>query len=546
MPPSQIFGIYEYDVNNNLNRVSQLEFLENYQSAYGRYFIPTDFGDVDNDGLNEILFIGVDNENGIDKNVVRLVESSTTQNFPNNLVWQKQIYLFNGNAEYWDVAKIADTDKDIKSEILVIDDINAEQIGVYENTIDNNYDKVASIDFSSVIPYLTKFNVCDDVDGDGKDEIIAGGERGDLHIAETSGDNNYQVTWTGKVSKGTNVSTINSIVCLGDTDSDGRKEFLAGGLLVPTGDSYVSLFKIYEANGNNNYAEVFSKEIPWPTGRVDAWDSGYTAKAEDFDNDGKKEIIFINRNSLYLYKAQANNLYKEFWNLNWTHPGYGTIVVNRYFAAGDFDNDRKGDIVFSQIYSTNVTTVIYEFGSAGTVGNESKSLCKVIAGYDFFNKDSDPMDDHGHGTHVAATAAGNGILKGVAPDAKIVAYKVLSNSGSGWWSEIIAAIDRSVDPNQDGNYNYHLDIISLSLGGSGNPDDPPSKAIDNAVNNGVVAVVAAGNSGPGSGTINSPGTARKAITVGAMEKNQLIASFSSRGPVTWSSGTINKPDVVAP
>ena len=51
--------------------------------------------------------------------------------------------------------------------------------------------------------------------------------------------------------------------------------------------------------------------------------------------------------------------------------------------------------------------------------------CKVSGGYDFVNNDNDPMDDHGHGTHVAATAAGNGILKGVAPDAKIYAYKVL-------------------------------------------------------------------------------------------------------------------------
>lgn len=178
----------------------------------------------------------------------------------------------------------------------------------------------------------------------------------------------------------------------------------------------------------------------------------------------------------------------------------------------------------------------------GCLGEE----CKVIGGYDFINNDNDPMDDHGHGTHVAATAAGNGILKGVAPDAKIVAYKVLDAGGRGSWDGIIAAIERSVDPDQDGNFDDHLDIISLSLGSRGNPDDPVSLAIDNAVDAGVVAVVAAGNSGPSPETIGSPGTARKAITVGAVDKCDNIAGFSSRGSVSWEGGILLKPDLVAP
>ena len=178
----------------------------------------------------------------------------------------------------------------------------------------------------------------------------------------------------------------------------------------------------------------------------------------------------------------------------------------------------------------------------GCLGNN----CKVIGGYDFVNNDNDTKDDHGHGTHVAATAAGNGILKGVAPDAKIVAYKVLDSGGSGSWSGIVQSIERSVDPNQDGDFSDHLNIISLSLGGFGNPDDPISKAIDNAVEEGVVAVIAAGNSGPYEQSIGSPGTARKAITVGAVDKCDNIATFSSRGPVSWENGILLKPDVVAP
>lgn len=190
--------------------------------------------------------------------------------------------------------------------------------------------------------------------------------------------------------------------------------------------------------------------------------------------------------------------------------------------------------------------------------------CKVAGGYDFVNNDSDPMDDHGHGTHVAATAAGNGTyhdssgashpLPGVAPGARIFGYKVLSSAGYGSSSDIIAAIERCADPNLDGDFSDHLDVCSLSLGGSGDPNDPMSLAIDLASSNGVVFTVAAGNSGPAASTVSSPGTAREAITVAAACKpgstsaacaNSPIASFSSRGPIP-NFPDVTKPDVSAP
>ncbi|MBI4149167.1 S8 family serine peptidase, partial [Candidatus Woesearchaeota archaeon] len=194
------------------------------------------------------------------------------------------------------------------------------------------------------------------------------------------------------------------------------------------------------------------------------------------------------------------------------------------------------------------TGVDYTHPDLGGCFGES---CKVIGGYDFVNNDNDPMDDHGHGTHVAAIAAGNGVLKGVAPDARIVAYKVLNSLGSGSYDDVIKGVERAIDQNSDGDFSDHVDIISMSLGGPGDPDDPLSQAVDNVVNNGVVAVIAAGNSGPGKQTIGSPGTARKAITVGAIDKRGNIAIFSSRGPVIWNDENedkkaIMKPDVVAP
>ena len=202
---------------------------------------------------------------------------------------------------------------------------------------------------------------------------------------------------------------------------------------------------------------------------------------------------------------------------------------------------------------------------------------KVIGGYDFFNNDNDPKDDNGHGTHVAGIAAGNGVLKGVAPDAKLYAYKVLDSGASGgspegFQSMVVAGTDRAVDPNEDGDFSDHVDIISMSIGlkckqdyggyiADCGPDDPASQAVDNVVNAGVIVVISAGNQGAdGEGSIGSPGTARKAITVGATYKKDYegiywgdidprvdqMTSFSSIGPVIYNDETINKPDIVAP
>jgi len=171
--------------------------------------------------------------------------------------------------------------------------------------------------------------------------------------------------------------------------------------------------------------------------------------------------------------------------------------------------------------------------------------CKVAAGYDFVNKDADPMDDNGHGTHCAGIVAANGTIRGVAPDATLYAYKALNSGGSGRSSDIIAAVEHAADPDSDPSSDDSVDVISMSLGGSGTPDDPMALAVDAAVDAGVTVVVAAGNDGPGYQTVSSPGVARKALTVGATNKSDQMADFSSRGPITEYYNLI-KPNVVAP
>ncbi|HET8719854.1 MAG TPA: S8 family serine peptidase, partial [Candidatus Nitrosotenuis sp.] len=145
---------------------------------------------------------------------------------------------------------------------------------------------------------------------------------------------------------------------------------------------------------------------------------------------------------------------------------------------------------------------------------------KVIGGYDFVENDDTPQDTNGHGTEVAGIIAANGNLKGIAPDAKILAYRV-SDTGNAVSSDlIVSAIERAV---KDG-----ANIINISLGVN-RTNNKIDDAINFAVKNGVVVVAAAGNSGPDPSTIGSPGKDPNAITVGATYNNitaSLVATLT--------------------
>ena len=149
-------------------------------------------------------------------------------------------------------------------------------------------------------------------------------------------------------------------------------------------------------------------------------------------------------------------------------------------------------------------------------------------GWDFVDNNNDPQetppgDPRGgstnHGTHVAGTVAANGGIKGVAPDATLLAYRVLGPGGSGTTENVVAGIERAV---QDG-----ADIMNLSLGNTlNNPDWATSIALDWAMAEGVVAVTSNGNSGPNNWTVGSPGTSREAISVGATQLPYNVYSAS--------------------
>jgi hypothetical protein len=163
-------------------------------------------------------------------------------------------------------------------------------------------------------------------------------------------------------------------------------------------------------------------------------------------------------------------------------------------------------------------------------------------------------DDNGHGTHTASTAAGNagveasvlglprGTVSGVAPRARVIAYKGLGNLG-GFGSDLAAAIDQAV---ADG-----VDVINYSVGGGASLTGADDIAFLFAADAGVFAATSAGNSGPGDGTVGGPGSVPWLTTVGASTQTRsfagevVLGDGSSYEGVSITAGTDEQPLVDA-
>ena len=194
-------------------------------------------------------------------------------------------------------------------------------------------------------------------------------------------------------------------------------------------------------------------------------------------------------------------------------PDYGDDIIN---APQMWDQGYNGSGVKISILDTGIDDTHPDLTG------------KVIAENDFTD-DGTTDDLYGHGTHCAGIAAGScnagANVTGVAPGASLMNAKVLNQSGVGFTSGIMSGIEWSIDQN--------VDIMSMSFGGwqrDGTGRNLESMLITNTVNAGKVVVIAAGNSGPGEGTIGSPAVAYGAIAVAASDSNDAIVDFSSRGP----------------
>ncbi|XVU22613.1 S8 family serine peptidase [Actinoplanes sp. CA-054009] len=167
-----------------------------------------------------------------------------------------------------------------------------------------------------------------------------------------------------------------------------------------------------------------------------------------------------------------------------------------------------------------------------------------IGGSASFVPGQDVLDRFGHGTHVASTIAGTGaasggLERGVAPGARLDIGKVLGDDGTGQDSWIIAGMQWAA-------VERGAKIINMSLGNPSATDgsDPLSEAVDElSRETGALFVVAAGNSG-GTATIGAPGAADAALTVGAVDRDDRLAYFSSQGPRLGDQAV--KPEITAP
>ncbi|MFH1310950.1 MAG: S8 family serine peptidase [Nanoarchaeota archaeon] len=169
-----------------------------------------------------------------------------------------------------------------------------------------------------------------------------------------------------------------------------------------------------------------------------------------------------------------------------------------------------------------------------------------LGGYDFVNEDNDPMDDNGHGTHVAGIITADGLnpeAKGIAPDAGIISGKVLNEKNKGWASDIVEAIYWAVD-GPDGIYgtsdDFNADAISISIGTNA-PATYNTTTCDSAIqyqsmvnainyadSHNVVVVISAGNNGLLG--VGFPGCISTALTVGSVNSFDVVAIDSGRGP----------------
>lgn len=223
-------------------------------------------------------------------------------------------------------------------------------------------------------------------------------------------------------------------------------------------------------------------------------------------------------------------------------------LTDRWFLQTHVD-----DVWLRGYYGTGVTVAVLDTGIDYThpsLGGGIGPGHTVIGGYNFTNNTIDCMDHHGHGTAVAGMVAANSVngsgVQGVAFGAKLLAYKVLDDNGSGITSVILAGLERALDPDQDPATDDAADIVLMSFGNSDCNDQIMNDAIENATKAGALCVASAGNDGydKAFSSVSSPASAPSALGVGSVDGSDNPSSFSSRGPSKCL--LLPKPDCLAP
>lgn len=197
-----------------------------------------------------------------------------------------------------------------------------------------------------------------------------------------------------------------------------------------------------------------------------------------------------------------------------------------------------------------ITVAVLDTG----VGRHPDLRGKVAAFHDFVGKRSLMYDNNGHGTHICGIICGSGSMsagrfRGMAPDARLAVGKVLDEKGDGLTAHMLEGLDWVMENRE----RLNIRILNISVGIGELNDKEKEEALSRKVNQvwdrGIVVVCAAGNKGPGSGSISSVGGSEKVITVGChdgeycLDNPKRCETYSGRGKLL---STIRKPDIVAP
>ncbi len=328
-------------------------------------------------------------------------------------------------------------------------------------------------------------------------------------------------------------------------------------------------------------------------------DKDFLKKLRNAESEDEFRVLFEPSDSKYI--SYLSHLGKKLWIFD-SYSGVALTLTKtnilRLIERNIIQNLWFNSLIFassdsSQFQSLNLTRDVYDYTTSigaqslwveGNYGNSTKIAIldtgikqshpalnqtmegenRILQAKNFFDDSTNVEDDNGHGTEVAGIIGSNGLLgfdKGVAPNCDFLIGKVLSHAAQGSVETLIKGIDWALE--------NEADIINLSLGKAvSNVTSPEVIAVNSAVQQGVIVCVAVGNARNVNEfgyndlfTVLSPGIASQAITVGALDNNNIIYELSSAGSVVENydetnsqflfdsvklTNTLLKPDLLAP
>lgn len=220
-----------------------------------------------------------------------------------------------------------------------------------------------------------------------------------------------------------------------------------------------------------------------------------------------KEIVLDENMAPQLSKSVPQISADDVWNIQGI-TGEGVTVC--YFDTGlDYTHQDFGGCTLTEIHNGQCN--------------------KIVAAYDFYSDDNDPIDGHGHGTHVGGIIAANGNVKGVAPDAKITALKICNDGATSCpTSRSIRALEWCVT----NKAKYNFSLVTTSITGLRPYSYPTCKttmdsALQSVQDAGMLFTVCSGNQGATDG-IAYPACSPYAFSVGNVDSADRVYSTSNR------------------